>query len=97
MRKPFAWERLKRAEQGELAFFWSYYCGSAVFKVLCADIEKLKKWTAENGLPEDTVLVPESAMPSVTLVGKSAKEAIRKVAGRTGYENRQQGNDQGGR
>lgn len=82
MRKLPAWERLRKAERGELAFFWSYYCNSAVFKAVCADIEKLRAWADENGIPEKAVLLPEAAMPSITLVGKNAKEVIRKLNGR---------------
>lgn len=94
MQKPPAWERLRNAERGELAFFWSYYCGSAVFKAVCADVEKLKAWAAENGVPEEKVLVPGAALPNITLVGKSAKEAIKKVNGRNSqHENYRQGND----
>lgn len=80
--KPHALDRLRLAEKGEVAFFWSRY-GAAregfIFKVVCADGRKLLQWVQEAGLPEQKIFNSGAAMPSVTLTGKAAREVLGKM------------------
>jgi hypothetical protein len=76
-----AWDRLRRAEKGEVVIFQSRYgAGREGFfvKAVCVDREKLLNWAQEMGLPEGMVFIPDAAMPSVTLTGKTAREVLKK-------------------
>lgn len=79
--KPHALDRLRLAEKGEVAFFWSRY-GAAregfIFKAVCADGKKLLQWAQEMGLPEGKIFDSGVAMPSVTLSGKVARKILEK-------------------
>ncbi|AEG14385.1 hypothetical protein Desku_0779 [Desulfofundulus kuznetsovii DSM 6115] len=76
-----AWDRLRRAEKGEVVIFQSRYgAGREGFfvKAVCADREKLLEWAREMGLSEERVFVPSAAMPNITLTGKTAREVLKK-------------------
>lgn len=76
------WDRLRRAEKGEVVIFQSRYgAGREGFfvKAVCADREKLLEWAREMDLSEEKVFVPSAAMPNITLTGKMAREVLKKL------------------
>lgn len=85
--KPHALERLRRAEKGEVALFWSRYGGAGegfILKAVCADGGRLSEWVREIDLPEGRIFRPGMAMPSITLTRKAAREVLGRVLAKNG-------------
>ncbi|MGB9803686.1 hypothetical protein [Desulfofundulus sp.] len=77
------WDRLRRAEKGEVAFSGRAtvragkgFSSRFFIKAVCADRQRLLEWARKVGLPGERVFVPDAATPSVTLTGKTAREVL---------------------